>query len=194
MFDTLDATDLAGDFIALCFAIFIVFWAVAAFTTKRTVERRGRWTGPFLLILLGYMIVRVGFVHSPWLNALLWRRTLLTGLVGDALALAGLAVMLWARVTLGGNWSGGVVLKEEHELVTRGPYQFVRHPIYSGLLLLTLGWAVWRARTVGFVALGATLLLFWTKSSAEERLMIEHFGDAYVRYKARVKALIPYIV
>jgi protein-S-isoprenylcysteine O-methyltransferase Ste14 len=117
-----------------------------AFTTKRTAERRRRWTGPFALVVLAYFIVRMGLWHSTWANGVLWQRTLLTGLVADAIALAGLAIMLWARVTLGGNWSGAVVLKEQHELVTSGPYRFVRHPIYSGLFLLLLGSAVWHER------------------------------------------------
>jgi protein-S-isoprenylcysteine O-methyltransferase Ste14 len=188
-----DPIDLTGYFIGLCFAIFLVFWAVTAFTTKRTVERRGRWMGPFLVIGLFYYSLRMGLLPGAWFNGLLWPRTLLTGLVGDAMALAGLAVMLWARVTLGGNWSGGVVLKQDHELITRGPYRFVRHPIYSGLLLLVLGWAVWRGRGGGFAGFAIMLVLFWVKSRAEERLMIDHFGDAYRGYKARVKALIPYV-
>ena len=186
--------DLTGYFIGLCFAIFFVFWVATSFTTKRTVERRGRWIGPSVVVALGYSLVRVGFLHAPWLNGLLWHRTLLTGLLGDAMALAGLAVMLWARVTLGRNWSGGVVLKADHELVTSGPYRFVRHPIYSGLLLLMLAWAVWRGRSIGFGGVTVLILLFWIKARAEEQLMIQHFGDAYRSYKARVKALIPYIV
>jgi protein-S-isoprenylcysteine O-methyltransferase Ste14 len=187
-------TDLPGDFIGLCFAIFVGFWAVTAFTTKRTVESRSRWAGPFLLIGFVYMLVRAGFLHAPWMNRLLWPHVLLTGLLGDALALAGLVVMIWARVTIGRNWSGGVVLKENHEMVTSGPYRFVRHPIYSGLLLLVLGWAVWRGSPVGFLALTAMLPLLGLKARAEEQLMIDHFGDAYRSYRARVKALIPYVV
>src|SRR5438552_12237316 len=106
-------------------------------------------------------------MHAPWVNGLLWQRTLLTGLVGDALALAGLALMLWARVTLGRNWSGGVVLKEDHELIQRGPYAYVRHPIYSGVFLLMLGFAVLKGRisTFGVVLMVIVLLLF--KASQE---------------------------
>ena len=126
--------DLTGYFINLCFAVFVLFWIATSFTNKRTIERRGRWTGPVFGIALFYMFARIGLRQVPWMNGFLWQRTLLSSLLGDAMALAGLAVMLWARVTLGRNWSGGVVLKEDHQLVTGGPYRFVRHPIYSGLL------------------------------------------------------------
>lgn len=185
--------DLTGYFIGLCFLVFAVFWMVTAFSTKRTVRSRRWWRVSFSVILLGYFVVRFGFLRSAWMNDLLWPRTLTIGLFADALALSGLLVMLWARVTIGRNWSAGVVLKEGHDLVTNGPYRFVRHPIYSGLLLLALGWAVWRGRASGFLGLAVMIVLFWIKARDEEALMIEHFGDAYRRYKERVKALIPYV-
>jgi protein-S-isoprenylcysteine O-methyltransferase Ste14 len=184
--------DLTGDFIGLCFLVFAVFWMVTAFSTKRTVRSRGWWRVSFAVIFLGYVVIRYGLLRS--LDGLLWPHTLTIGLFADALALAGLVVMLWARVTLGRNWSAGVVLKEDHALVTSGPYRFVRHPIYSGLMLLALGWAVWRGRVGGFWGLALLVVLFWVKARSEEALMIEHFGDAYVQYKTRVKALIPYVV
>src|SRR5579871_3841744 len=55
--------------------------------------------------------------------------------VGVVLTAAGLLFAIWARLTLGGNWSGIVTLKKDHELIIRGPYRWVRHPIYTGLLL-----------------------------------------------------------
>lgn len=190
----LTPVDLTGYFIDLCFAIFAVFWFVTAFSTKRTVQRRGWWRVSFLVIILGYFLVRMGLLNVEWVNGLLWHRTLVSGIVADAIALAGLVVMLWARVVLGRNWSADVALKEGHELVTSGPYQWVRHPIYSGLLLMALGVAVWRGRYSGFWGLAVLLLLFWIKARAEEQLMIQTFGDAYRSYKARVKGLIPYVV
>ena len=60
--------------------------------------------------------------------------------------------------------------------------------------LVLLGWAVWRGRSGGFWGLAVLVLLFWFKARAEEKLMIDHFGDAYRNYRARVKALVPYIV
>ena len=188
------AVDLTGGFIGLCFLVFAVFWIATAFATKRTVRRTGRWRLAFFVILVGYFVVRMGFKHAAWMNGVVWQRTLATGLAADAIALAGLAVMLWARVVLGRNWSADVTLKEGHELVTGGPYRWVRHPIYSGLLLLALGWAVWRGQWSGFWGLAVLVVLLFIKARSEEQLMIEHFGDAYLRYKARVKALVPYVV
>lgn len=185
--------DLTGYFIALCFLVFAVFWIATAFSTKRTVQRKGWWRVSLALILLGWFAVRVGFLRAPWMSGYAWNRTLGIELLGDALALAGLLVMLWARVVLGRNWSADVVLKEGHELVTSGPYRFVRHPIYSGLLLLALGWAVWRGQYAGFWGLLVVLILLWVKARFEEQLMIEHFGDAYLGYKSRVKALVPFV-
>jgi len=188
------AVDLTGAFIGLCLLVFAVFWIATAFATKRTVRRMGRWRLVFFVILVGYFAVRLRFLHAAWMNGVVWQRTLATGLAADAIALAGLAVMLWARVVLGRNWSADVTLKEGHELITGGPYRWVRHPIYSGLLLLALGWAVWRGQWSGFWGLAVLVVLLLIKARSEEQLMIQHFGDAYLGYKARVKALVPYVV
>jgi protein-S-isoprenylcysteine O-methyltransferase Ste14 len=60
--------------------------------------------------------------------------------------------MLWARKTLGGNWSASLTFKENHELIMRGPYGLVRHPIYSGLLMLSLGAVIFHGHLYGFIA------------------------------------------
>src|SRR5437899_12777801 len=104
--------DLTGYFIGLCFVIFFVFWIVTAFSAKRAVQRRGWWRVSFAVILFGYFLVRMGLLRAHWVNGFLWHRTLFTGVVADAIVLAGLAVMLWARVILGRNWSADVAFKE----------------------------------------------------------------------------------
>lgn len=75
-------------------------------------------------------------------GAILWHWTPTVGLVADAIKGIGLVVTLWARLILGGNWSATVEFKERHELIERGPYRVVRHPIYSGVLLMVLGTAI----------------------------------------------------
>jgi protein-S-isoprenylcysteine O-methyltransferase Ste14 len=175
--------------IALCWLTFIVVWAVSAFFVKRTVERSLGW-GRLLVLMLLLMLFGVarGF---PSLRQPMWPRTATTGALAAWLTMAGLGVALWARAVLGRNWSGTITFKEDHELIQRGPYSHVRHPIYSGLLMMGLGTAIAAARPADFIMLGAALVALAIKAHYEERLMIRHFPDAYVQYRRRVKALIP---
>lgn len=92
---------------------------------------------------------------------------------------------------LGANWSVAVQLKHEHELIERGPYRWMRHPIYSGLLLAFLGTAVLIGELRGLVALVIVAASFWYKLRLEEKWLGEQFGAAYVDYVRRVKALVP---
>jgi len=193
--DIITSSDWTGIFIGLCFGVFILFWTVTAFSTKRTVQRKGRWFLPYVLLSLAVvMLIRAGRGHLDWLRYELWPHTLVTGLVADVVTLAGLLFTLWARVTLGRNWSGYVVLKEDHELITGGPYRYVRHPIYSVLLLMFLGWGIWGGHVRDLVGPVLVLALLWVKARAEEQLMVEHFGDRYREYRGRVKALVPYVL
>lgn len=112
-------------------------------------------------------------------------------LAGVAVVAAGLAFTVWARVHLGRNWSGTVTVKQDHELVRDGPYRYVRHPIYTGLLLAFIGCAVARDEWRGVLGVVIIYAGFWRKLRLEERWMTEQFGDAYRRYMAAVPALIP---
>jgi protein-S-isoprenylcysteine O-methyltransferase Ste14 len=115
----------------------------------------------------------------------------LTGATGLALTLAGVAFAIWARLTIGRNWSAMVTVKESHELVRRGPYRIVRHPIYTGILLAMLGSAIAFGRWSGYLGFAIAFVAFKQKSLTEEHFMVEQFGEAYVRYRTEVKALIP---
>jgi protein-S-isoprenylcysteine O-methyltransferase Ste14 len=111
---------------------------------------------------------------------------------GAIMLAAGLGVMVWARRHLGRNWSARVALKQDHELIRTGPYGFVRHPIYSGLLLAILGTAIafgqWRdALAFMFIAVAV-----WRKSRLEEGYLAEIFPRDYARYQAQVPALFPF--
>jgi protein-S-isoprenylcysteine O-methyltransferase Ste14 len=108
-----------------------------------------------------------------------------------ALVAAGLFFACWARHVLGRNWSGVVTLKDDHELIRTGPYRFVRHPIYTGLLLAFVGCAVARDEWRGVLAVVIAYVSLWRKSLLEERWMIDTFGDAYRRFRSEVPALIP---
>jgi protein-S-isoprenylcysteine O-methyltransferase Ste14 len=104
---------------------------------------------------------------------------------------AGLVLSIWARRVLGGNWSGSVTLKEGHELVQDGPYRRIRHPIYSGVLLMILGTALASARVQGLLAFAIAFVALFLKSRVEERWMELEFPERYMAYKRGSGALIP---
>ncbi len=180
--------------IGLCWVIFVVYWGIAALRVKRTLERRGDWIrgAIFALVAIGVVLLRSRLGRS--MDPFVLPRTLPLRIVADVLAIGGVLVLLWARTILGGNWSGAVTLKENHELIQHGPYAYVRHPIYSGLMLLGLATAVHYATLGGFVLLALVWVGFVLKMRQEEQLMTEQFPDRYPAYRARVKAIVPFVL
>ena len=102
--------------------------------------------------------------------------------------------VLWARATLGRNWSGTVTLKENHEPIVRGPYRLVRHPIYTGLLAMLMATAIQQAHIAGMIGLILVFVSFWIKLSDEEELMRKQFPNQYAAYQQRVKRIIPFVI
>ncbi|MCB1056871.1 MAG: isoprenylcysteine carboxylmethyltransferase family protein [Acidobacteria bacterium] len=111
--------------------------------------------------------------------------------LGLVLAVAGAFLACWARFILGRNWSSVVQIKDDHELIEHGPYRYVRHPIYTGLLLVFLGHAVLVGELRGLLAVAIILASFWRKLRQEERWLTEHFGEPYRDYVKRTRALVP---
>jgi protein-S-isoprenylcysteine O-methyltransferase Ste14 len=187
-------TDSTWLFIECCWIAWVLYWVIMAFRTKRTIERRG-----FIGYRLAALIVIVGWVAATRLlhlssQAQLWQRTLTLGAVSDCIVLAGVAFTVWARITLGRNWSAEVTFKQDHELIESGPYALARHPIYTGMIVMALGTAINYGRAIGFALFLSLCVGFWWKARQEERIMSNHFPDAYAEYKTRVRAIIPFLL
>ena len=180
-----------------CWDIFLVFWLLNMFSNKRTLVRRSAgtrlvYTVPFFLafwLLFGgvfrhrqHPFALLVLPHSPALN-----------IISLGLTALGLSLAIWARVVLGTNWSGTVTYKQDHELVTGGPYAYVRHPIYSAMLLMFLGTALAIGTAGALSGFPVLFVSFWIKYRQEEALMIEHFGNQYLAYMKRVSAVIPFV-
>lgn len=111
--------------------------------------------------------------------------------LGIALVTVGLSFSIWARLHLGNNWSGSVALKSEQHLVQSGPYAFVRHPIYGGLLMAVTGSAIVIGKLAAAIGVLIMVFAYWRKLRLEEGVMIEAFGETYEAYCHRVGALLP---
>jgi protein-S-isoprenylcysteine O-methyltransferase Ste14 len=116
-----------------------------------------------------------------------------TAYVGLAITEVGLAFAILARIYIGKNWSALIQVKEGHELIQSGPYAVVRHPIYSGLMLATLGTAIAYGELSGFIGFVMVVGAWAYKSRLEEAAMAEQFGALYEKYRSHVKALIPFV-
>jgi protein-S-isoprenylcysteine O-methyltransferase Ste14 len=116
------------------------------------------------------------------------------GLTGLVICLSGLITAIWARYLLGRNWSVSVQQKENHELIQTGAYKLVRHPIYTGLLLMFLGNAVIVGNWRGLLAVSIVLISFLFKLKKEEEWLTEIFGSKYIEYMQKTKSLIPWLI
>jgi protein-S-isoprenylcysteine O-methyltransferase Ste14 len=127
--------------------------------------------------------------------ALKGHAALVLAFTGCLLAAAGAAVVLRSRLELGPAWSFAPIAGEATGLVTTGPYRLVRHPIYLGLSMLTLGQALAFASWPAVVVLLAGILpTFVWRALAEEKLLTATFGDRYALYQTQTKMIIPHLL
>ena len=114
------------------------------------------------------------------------------GTLGVLCCGAGIAFAIWARVHIGRNWGMPMSLKKEPELVTSGPYAFVRHPIYTGILLAVFG-SILVSGFVWFVPLIVIAIYFYYSAKTEEKNLKKEFPDKYPQYMKHTKMLIPFV-
>lgn len=173
--------------------IFWVVWLVAALRTKRTQERAplGSRLAYTIPVLLGAYLMFLRESELGRLSIQVIPRSRTAEYVGLSLTIAGIALAIWARFYIGQNWSGTVTVKVGHELIRTGPYHFVRHPIYSGILLAIIGSALARGDAVGVIAIALFWFGFLIKSRKEEEFMRKTFGEQYVQYAQTTGALVP---
>ncbi len=176
--------------------VFVAIWIAMARGGKVVAERESAFSRLSHYLPLAIAIYLMAAPHvplgplndrfaplSPWLVRL-----------SAALTFAGIAFAIWARVWIAGNWSSDVTLKRDHELIVNGSYRWVRHPIYTGILLGLLGTALAVGEWRGLLAVAFAAAAFWRKLKIEEAVMRRQFGEGYVRYAARAPALIPFVL
>lgn len=193
--------------IHLCWLTFFVVWIVGAINVKRDLKggrlyrRFGLLRAAFATLVVISAFRLLGRASEPGFpvgdSGTLFGPTAFTppetiGWLAAALAVVGVAFAIWARVYLGRNWSAVPSVKEGHELVTNGPYAYVRHPIYTGILLLTFGSAL-GGSVLGTVLLMLGCVAFLARIDKEENIMLELFPSEYPEYQAHTKRLVPFL-
>jgi protein-S-isoprenylcysteine O-methyltransferase Ste14 len=181
------------------FAIFWIGWAlswiIAARWSGRTEKRLATWDVWTYRIVIGIGIVMLSHWTAHKLGERrLWHVGFNGAYVLAMLTLAGILFAWWARIYLGRLWSGAITRKEDHHIVDSGPYAFVRHPIYTGLIGATLATAAAQATVTGLVGFAFIAAGLWLKARTEERFLSSELGhDAYAGYQRRVPMLVPFL-
>jgi protein-S-isoprenylcysteine O-methyltransferase Ste14 len=183
--------------IPVFWVIFLIYWAVSALRAKQSVGGTVWWRHAALRLSILVLVVLAWLI--PDVHRILGRALahesddVLTGVIGAVVVALGLGLAIYARIYLGRNWGMPMSRNQNPELVTGGPYAFIRHPIYSGVILAMLGSAiglglVWVPPLVGFGA------YFIYSARREEEFMIQQFGEIYRAYMRQTKMLVPYVL
>lgn len=177
-----------------CWEVFFIYWLVRALKGKVIAEKQTRLSALChrVPVCLGGILLLFQHLPPP-LNRSLISHTLAIQIIGAVVCVLGLFITIWARRTLAGNWSSDVTFKQGHELIKAGPYRFVRHPIYTGMLAMCLGTAINMTLLRAWLAVLVMFFGFWIKIRQEEKLLLRHFPDAYPSYRKEVKALVPFV-
>jgi protein-S-isoprenylcysteine O-methyltransferase Ste14 len=173
--------------------VFALYWLITWLRVKRTkstesVAQRLLTIVPMVLAfeLLFSDSLRVGPLRKRFLPAETW-----IAWGGIALTSLGVALAIWARYCLGQYWSSRVTLKEGHRVIRSGPYAFVRHPIYSGMLLAAIGTAVVIGEWRGVIAVIVMFIAHSLKAFREEALLTTELGEEYASYRSGTGFLLP---
>jgi protein-S-isoprenylcysteine O-methyltransferase Ste14 len=176
--------------------VLTVFWIAMSLRGKSIVERESVLSrlSHYAPLAIAVYLLAVPSVPIAVLNERFAPLSLTLVRIGAVLTFAGIAFAIWARVWLAGNWSSDVTLKSDHELIVTGPYRWVRHPIYTGILFGLIGTALAVGEWRGALAVVFMGIAWWRKLTIEERVMRRQFGAAYDRYAERTRALIPFVL
>jgi protein-S-isoprenylcysteine O-methyltransferase Ste14 len=172
---------------------FAAYWAISAFRVNRT---KAAETSIQRLATLAVMTISFLLLFDQKLPAgpldrrfpgpestLAW--------AGVALTAAGLGLAVWARFCLGRYWSARVTLKQDHRLIRGGPYAWVRHPIYTGMLGGALGRTLVLGEWRGVLAVVLMLVTHSLKARREEAMLYRQFGEEYASYRRSTGFLFP---
>jgi len=173
--------------------VFVVYWIMGALKTRATHERESAASRIAILLIeiAGYVLIFSPSAGAGFLGTRFMSRTMVSAILGVVLTWSGIGLAIWARYHLAEYWSARITIKEDHQLIRTGPYSHLRHPIYSGLVLATIGSAVvineWRC----LVGVCLVLTGYCLKARKEESMLSQQFGEAFREHQKHTGFLIP---
>jgi protein-S-isoprenylcysteine O-methyltransferase Ste14 len=173
--------------------VWAIWWVAMAFFSKATKRREtaAQRIEHLVPALLGFLFVFQSGFGGPSLARRVVPENPLLMLVCVVVTVLGLLFAVWARLTLGSNWSGTVTIKKEHQLIRRGPYRWIRHPIYSGMLAALLVTAVAQGLVSGLIGFAFVYLALYRKAKREESFLSQEFGEGFAEHRQHTGMFLP---
>ena len=172
-----------------CWGAFSVYWDIAAKNSARAKSSETRASRRLHVFLANAAVIMIAAPIQGLGRFLPVSSLPMT--VGLGLEMAGLGLAIWARRHLGRNWSGEITIKDEHQLIKTGPYKYLRHPIYTGLLMMYAGLTVATGEWLGIIGLVVAVVASWRKTRVEEATLGGAFGPEYDTYRTDTWAIVP---
>lgn len=158
--------------------VFLMVWSAAALTSKPRDKNTGSSVRlPLGLIILAVILVSNGRIENTWLARPLLPNPPWLILTGAALTFSGMALAFWARFHLARNWGPPATMRVGHELVTSGPYAYIRHPIYVGMSVALAGTAMAIGNVLAVVVAVLVIVRFLWAARRENALLVRQFGE-----------------
>lgn len=173
--------------------VWCIVWLLMAAWSKPSKRREFPWQRleHVLPMIIGFLLIyNHNFAWKFLAIQIVPQNDILT-IAGLLLTIGGLIFAVWARIALGANWSGTVTIKSGHSLIRRGPYKWIRHPIYTGLLLSMAGTVLLQGEVRALLGFALVLLALYRKAKREEQFLSEEFGEGFVEHAKHTGMFLP---
>ena len=173
--------------------VFAAYWAITALRVKRTKTREKSLDRlvTVVVVVIAYELLFARWLRIGPLGLRFVPQELWIAYLGIALSGVGTALSIWARYCLGEYWSARVTLKEGHQLIRSGPYAWVRHPIYTGILVALAGTAIAIGEYRAILALAVIAVGFVMKAKRDESFLETQFGPAFEEHRRQTGFFLP---
>ena len=173
--------------------LWLVLWLAMAFLSKSTKRRESpsQRLGHVVPAVLGFMLIfHQDFGGTALTLRIIPERSALNAICVLA-TIAGLLFSVWARLALGSNWSGTVTIKKDHQLIRKGPYRWIRHPIYTGMLAALLASAITQGLLSGLLGFCLVYAALYYKARREESFLAQEFGAGFDEHRQHTGMFLP---
>jgi protein-S-isoprenylcysteine O-methyltransferase Ste14 len=181
---------------SIVFIVTALFWIIPElwllFRDRKVKPEVGRNNGRYLYFLLMYSIIACVLLSINLVNIPITQNSRF--LTGSLIIWGGLFFRWWAIYSLGKYFNIVVTVQSGQKIIKNGPYKYIRHPSYTGSMLILFGFGFSLGNWIGLaIILIISLISFYLRAIVEEKVMVSSFGNDYLNYMRQTTRFIPFI-